>query len=838
MEEINIIKKRISSIKVDVPRILQECESWERTGQERSRRIQDLEISIQRLTHRLDKGDNDFQTLECMVHDLGAKLERAYHLSVGRLRAKHLGVEDNDKAPSNIQNNTSSLDSTIKEHENKARTTYAFQNNVHAQQSSNNNTENHSHRQLMICSDDLDTSIVELAEASNSHDHGSANNSRELKGGNIERLHITEEKPLHDKQYRRTLTTVADDNTLSYRRKLNVNRHRIGTIQKDNMQLENNIVSTDNISDNESVENEVFIDLTRTLGNGDEVANDVLASDNVTINDTEIPRQSLETNGQVVKIETTRSSTEKAQGSEITEEKLCLQQDKPQSMVRNSKDSVEWNTLIKKLTDRVKTEILKGEAEKRSRWEGLNTVLCLDTSASMEGAAFEEMISVALRFVDGIQIASRRLEMKENIGVSTFGKNSSVLLHLTNEYDKVKEVLMSLKPEGPSPMLTGIYMALAACKGNAGSATLNGLHICGRIILISDGKGTPDQWRLSEDIVDNNDPKTKYLVNSNIVTAGKMAQSSGNAVYVVPVGDYLEGPLERVARLSGGEVIRSHELSRLIQYNELLYAAGEYTFEGLTNGQHNNMEAFLRYSLGITATAQREQNFDQKRMDVLTLALKLSDRMQKMITYKSEGGAVIIDYEEVNSYMPYLGSRVRLNHNLKQSTHMKTGTVVNHYSDRKVEVQWDCGCNDYHRYVLGIHDVIVIDEERELPQGFCAIGCKVKRGSHWMYGDDDGGVGSVGVIFLTDDKGYVGVRWPNNKNLKTYRYGAVGRFEVERIPRQHTSDVPVSILPPKTQMPELRINKRILFYTNVNTHTVLYQGIFCLQERHRGQWRV
>ncbi|XP_033750409.1 uncharacterized protein LOC117334724 isoform X3 [Pecten maximus] len=480
-----------------------------------------------------------------------------------------------------------------------------------------------------------------------------------------------------------------------------------------------------------------------------------------------------------------------------------MQQKGQQPMDTMLQDKIDLTTAIKEMADRAKTELLKGEEEKLPRGDGPDTVLCLDTSGSMKGTAFWEMISLATQFVDGIRriYHDKRIDVKENIAVSTFGKKPGVPIHLTNQYNKVTEVLTSLKPEGPSPLLEGIYMALAASKGNTTGKQyppgMNGIIFGARIILISDGKVTPDQWRLNEDMTDLDDIEASNLVNSNITAASDLLRSYGNTLYLVPVGDYTEGPLQRIASLSGGEVIKNQDINRLINHALFHFVAALLVDEGRSIQQHVDLEGFFRSNIGIRTTNPGEQGFDQDMMDVLTLALKFNERRGKGHDFLNIKGNVIV-FEEVNSYMLCIGTRVRRNPTRKwtEADHVGPGTIVNHVSDSEVLVLWDCGCLDVCRYVLGIHDVIAVNEKKILAAGKdVGVGCTVKRGRDWTFGDEDGGIGAVGVVCIVCYEERVLVRWPNKK-LKIHRFGADGRFEVELMPG-HRSTSSTSVLPPR-----------------------------------------
>eukprot|EP00930_Biecheleria_cincta_P082254 TRINITY_DN72016_c0_g1_i1.p1 TRINITY_DN72016_c0_g1~~TRINITY_DN72016_c0_g1_i1.p1 ORF type:complete len:429 (+),score=34.31 TRINITY_DN72016_c0_g1_i1:90-1376(+) len=58
------------------------------------------------------------------------------------------------------------------------------------------------------------------------------------------------------------------------------------------------------------------------------------------------------------------------------------------------------------------------------------------------------------------------------------------------------------------------------------------------------------------------------------------------------------------------------------------------------------------------------------------------------------------------------------------------------------------------------------------------IGLAVQRGPHWQWGNQDGGVGSVGIIVTTEKTGWCTVRWPSGCE-NGYRVGVAGRYDLE-----------------------------------------------------------
>ncbi|XP_033749220.1 uncharacterized protein LOC117333912 [Pecten maximus] len=560
MDEISSMKEKITNIfetNGKVLQVLQKCEAINNSDEAHGRRIHDLKDSLQRLRKRTQERHNKFQELEEMTRDLGLKLERAatimrtYKDVVNRDRRQSEDLDIKvDGRESDLQPIVGSSNSPLRRDKNMTKSVnvtpkYKEQMTLSEPYISHKSIDEHRRKQMVTFTDDSDKHFADRQQSSQIWKDGLFSSNENVEDSTSHVLQSAAEIPVNNSDLKQKLTKNADDyyenkSEMSKRRnkqKANVNKNENCAVGNDVEVVPSNI--TDGTKDEDMMKQEVSL-------HG-------LAKSPGTAISRSLTRPAL-----------------KEKYEHAIEQPDHMQQKEQQPMDTMLQDKIDVTTAIKEMADRAKTELLKGEEEKLPRGDGPDTVLCLDTSGSMKGVAFREMISLATKFVDGIQRVSQQTDIKENIAVSTFGKKPGVPIHLTNQYNKVTEVLRTLKPEGQSPMLEGIYMALAASKGNTAGRQnptgINGIIFGARIILISDGKVTPDQWRLNEDMIDLDDIEATDLVNSNMIAAINLLRSYGNTLYLVPVGDYTEGPLQRIASLSGGEVIKNRELDRLIQH--------------------------------------------------------------------------------------------------------------------------------------------------------------------------------------------------------------------------------------------------------------------------------
>ncbi|XP_062587355.1 E3 ubiquitin-protein ligase MIB2-like, partial [Saccostrea cucullata] len=139
-------------------------------------------------------------------------------------------------------------------------------------------------------------------------------------------------------------------------------------------------------------------------------------------------------------------------------------------------------------------------------------------------------------------------------------------------------------------------------------------------------------------------------------------------------------------------------------------------------------------------------------------------------------------YKEKFSTIPKLGTRVRRGPHwrFQNQDSEGIGTIVGH-GDKAglVLVEWDNGERSMYNYgIRGMYDVVVCEESRVPLDGLVAVGCFVKRGSDWKWGDQDGGEEAIGTCYRVMDNATVYIRWPCGRMGK-YRFGYDGKYDIE-----------------------------------------------------------
>ncbi|XP_033750301.1 uncharacterized protein LOC117334659 [Pecten maximus] len=409
------------------------------------------------------------------------------------------------------------------------------------------------------------------------------------------------------------------------------------------------------------------------------------------------------------------------------------------------------------------------------RKKGPDVVLCLDVSQSMEGAPFEEMMTFAMKYVEGVERVASTNDLIENISVTTFGYITKVWLHMTSDYSAVKATLRdihSLVPRGRSPIAGGLLVALAGCLGNCDGITVGRVPVLARIILISDGMGTPDHIKTGPELMrrQDEDIPSSLRVEGNLQHVSKNLKKRRNIVYCVPVGNANKRPLEEISKITGGQVFEPMRRDRLVQWSKLTVLAAnlcQQCIEMVPGKSPEEIETILRLFYLSSESGEDKE-------DILSIASQL--------IRKIDDGSDEHMTSEHDADLPALGTRVRRGPDWHYPDHQDDngpGTVCSHGKSGMVWVEWDNSHRNCYNYKDGAGEVVPVTERRVLKRGeIIATGCYVKRGDNWSSGEEDGGQGAMGVVTRVHQHGTVIVRWPN-QIYKEYKFGSDGLFEVQ-----------------------------------------------------------
>ncbi|XP_078607659.1 uncharacterized protein LOC144879767 [Branchiostoma floridae x Branchiostoma japonicum] len=393
----------------------------------------------------------------------------------------------------------------------------------------------------------------------------------------------------------------------------------------------------------------------------------------------------------------------------------------------------------------------------------LDTVLCLDTSGSMNGRGMAELKKGVRQFLLGVQETANKMSLRENVAVVEFGGGARIIQPLSGNYGTVMQSVDNLKAGGTTPMFEGLMEAMKEILQRGGVLTLpGGRKMTPRVILMTDGY--PD------------DKENVLKAALSFGPAGWQAVGLPHPIPIACVGcgdDVDKDLLQAIAKLTNGMYILG-DVSQLSEF-------------------------FRRQVLLIRFAAQFGHDM-QKLRDIMVLRQFMAKMGESVDGDELAGLKTLLfamllmaadddddddDSEQPN--MPPFGSRVRRGRDWKwgMQDRLGVGTVVKHRSDGQLVVEWDYDDSNTYRYRFeaeGAKDVRVVDQVRAVGSGGVKVGCRVVRGRDWQarYGDQDGGRGSVGAVYKVQPRETfnVHVRWPSGTKAN-YRYRPPGTKEIE-----------------------------------------------------------
>ncbi|XP_019628876.1 PREDICTED: uncharacterized protein LOC109473454 [Branchiostoma belcheri] len=394
----------------------------------------------------------------------------------------------------------------------------------------------------------------------------------------------------------------------------------------------------------------------------------------------------------------------------------------------------------------------------------LDTVLCLDTSGSMNGRGMAELKKGVRQFLLGVQETANKMDLRENVAVVEFGGGASIIQPLSGNYATVLQSVDKLEAGGSTPMFEGLMEALKEILQHGGVLTLpGGRKMTPRVILMTDG------------YPDNKENVLKAALSFG--PAGWQAVGLPHPIPIACVGcgdDVDKDLLQAIAKLTNGMYILG-DVSQLSEFFRRQVLLIRFAAQFGHDLQRLRDIMVLRQFMAKMGESVDDDELTGLKTLLLAMLLMSAD----------DDSDDEDDSEQPN--MPPFGSRVRRGRDWKwgMQDRMSVGTVVRHRSDGHLVVEWDYDDSSTYRYRFGAEgarDVRVVDEVRAVGSGGVKVGCRVVRGRDWQarYGDQDGGRGSVGAVYkITPRETFnLHVRWPNGTKAN-YRYHPPGAKEIE-----------------------------------------------------------
>lgn len=412
----------------------------------------------------------------------------------------------------------------------------------------------------------------------------------------------------------------------------------------------------------------------------------------------------------------------------------------------------------------------KHQELRHQQGRGMDFIFILDTSASMEGEGFRQMKGVVTTILNEFE---RRSVLDMNVAVITFGHQNKYLRYCSNRYYDIKQSLNDIQCGGPSPLGAGLLLSLGT-NGAVGISTIGKWHVQPKIVLISDGIVTDHHYPEGpEDMEPSSDKRLHIEELMDLVQ--KVANK--NSIWCVPVGNPDMPILEMISGLTtGGKIMHLHEAKKIGRFPHNVKVAEQ--LQRMINTKEKVDRAIFQATMSdlLPDLDLTQSDWD----DIYEMVISTGDEFRSVEEIQEEEEDA--ECQERYPNMPPIGTRVRRGPGWKwgDQDSQGPGTVTGHSKDPGwISVMWDSGSGFQYRYGADeMFDIVVCDSPRVLVDQLIAVGCLVTRGPDWEWDDQDGGEGSIGVIYRVNDSAIVHVRWPNGSK-SNYRFGFDGKFDIK-----------------------------------------------------------
>ncbi|XP_025085638.1 uncharacterized protein LOC112559026 isoform X1 [Pomacea canaliculata] len=453
-----------------------------------------------------------------------------------------------------------------------------------------------------------------------------------------------------------------------------------------------------------------------------------------------------------------------------------------EDMISIGLDSDSEARLVKEAVDKA----YEFDTEPAPKASSFDTMLCLDISSSMmKGGAFDEMKRAVNVFIDGVEDAVNESGTEENIGLVTFGDHAVVAQNLTNDFSRIREKVEALKPEGKSPFVEALLVAMAAFVRKGGVVSVSGeWNVRPRIIFISDGYPTESTEDKGLDVAKNIN-HVRAAVSRMLISF--KASSSFNQVHpivFVPVGSMADKfYMKAMSDVCGGCYKESANIRDLCYYFRTQDTIGK-VIVCLKDKKETVSQEEIRAV--VKALAPDLRHVDEKEIvETIQNELKNPERRSsiKVNPRNVELNNVYENTEKVNlGYFLPLGTRVVRGPDWTYGDQDGNGpgTVISH--EKKYSwhwVEWDSGeFNCYPQSPRKGFHLMKTDESPRIKTKNLEIGMVVKKGLKWNKRDGDEHLEKGVIIRKSDKEKKVVVRWSNGE-LQVCTYSNNGPAEVE-----------------------------------------------------------
>ncbi|KAL4228057.1 E3 ubiquitin-protein ligase mib2 [Mactra antiquata] len=414
------------------------------------------------------------------------------------------------------------------------------------------------------------------------------------------------------------------------------------------------------------------------------------------------------------------------------------------------------------------------------------TVLCVDTSGSMEGGPWQQVKEFISNFLSGLNNMQEDHGIQECVALVTFGQETKICCRLSNDYEPIITTLNSISPGGCSPLCVGYALSLVCFVVRSVDdleMRLHDINLRHRIIVLTDGWLTPVKYQSDTDLI------SSKCITKAFQEFNGFENLNGVSVNWVPIGDYANITFFESVCATGdvtGKIYQLSDVAEICRNTYLHYICAQVCYHMFKVPDKEALDVDMFKSL-ITNIYPSVTSVEMSMLEHLASDAFTRHKLEQA---KLSNDSSCFDDETLNDFyephnlenLPHIGDRVTTGpDNPDLELISGKGTVTGHCRNErgKVFVKWDRGAQQLCSY--GCYDKWEI-LPNETEEAYCAdddikLGDKVRRGPDWCYGNDDGGMDEIGAIYDITTDNVVWVRWSNG-NHGNYRYNQDGMFDV------------------------------------------------------------
>lgn len=195
---------------------------------------------------------------------------------------------------------------------------------------------------------------------------------------------------------------------------------------------------------------------------------------------------------------------------------------------------------------------------------GMDTIFVLDTSESMRGEGISQAKGAVERLMSELENVAMESGLEENLCLITCGSETSVVQHLTNDYQLIRRGLERVQPRGSTPLQRALSLVVAALKRAQREVVLR--HVLNpRVIILSDGHATNP---LNQQAQESSTDETSQQETPGVIEMIKYLITSLCMKFIyIPVGDPDSTFSESLSQVAMAHIVLAGDIGSLASFH-------------------------------------------------------------------------------------------------------------------------------------------------------------------------------------------------------------------------------------------------------------------------------